>query len=102
MGRLKLSTSRYLHQRVEETITVIFGNRPFTAMDRKAISSSELASIGYDPISLVLEVEFNNGRIYEYHGVPAIVNSGLMTAASHGRYFNQYVRNAGYVCVRLV
>jgi hypothetical protein len=71
-------------------------------MDRKAISSSELASIGYDPISLVLEVEFKNGRIYEYHGVPGNVNSGLMNAASHGRYFNQYVRNAGYVCVRLV
>ena len=65
-------------------------------MDRIAVSSSELVSIGYDADSLVLEVEFRMGAIYAYHGIPAAVHEGLMSATSHGKYFNQYVRNADY------
>lgn len=70
-------------------------------MNRSRVASSELKSIGYDPTSLVLEVEFNSGAIYEYRGVPDNVYSGLLTALSHGRYFNEYVKKAGYVCIRL-
>jgi hypothetical protein len=70
-------------------------------MDRKAVSSSEITSIGYDPITLVLEVEFKAGVVYEYHGVPANVHSGLMSAPSHGKYFNQYVKKAGYAYIRV-
>ena len=32
----------------------------------------------------------------QYFDVPAEVYRGLMAAESHGRYFNQAVRNAGY------
>ena len=32
----------------------------------------------------------------QYFDVPAEVYRGLMGAESHGRYFNQAVRNAGY------
>ena len=71
-------------------------------MDRKTVDSSELASIGYDPVSRVLEVEFTTGGVYQYRGVPADVHSALMSAASHGKYFNQYVKKAGYTFVRIV
>lgn len=71
-------------------------------MDRKTVNSSELASIGYDPVSLVLEVEFTTGGVYQYRGVSADVHSALMSAASHGKYFNQYVKKAGYAFIRIV
>ena len=33
-------------------------------MDRTYVSSSNIASIGYDPMQMILEVEFLNGSIY--------------------------------------
>ena len=65
-------------------------------MQRIPVTSSELVSVGYDPNSHVLEVEFSGGAVYQYHEVPAAQHEGLMSALSHGRYFNEYVRNAGY------
>jgi hypothetical protein len=70
-------------------------------MDRQAVTSSELTSIGYNPTSHVLEVEFRTGRVYEYHEVPDDVHSGLIGASSLGRYFNEHVKHAGYTCIRL-
>ena len=70
-------------------------------MDRRAVNSSEISTIGYDPSSLVLEVEFKTGGVYQYRGVPANVYSGLMNAPSHGTYFNQYVKKAGYAYTRV-
>lgn len=70
-------------------------------MNRIPITSSDLANVGYDATTRVLEVEFRTGSVYEYHGVPANVHSGLMSAASHGKYFNEYIKKAGYVYVRL-
>jgi KTSC domain len=64
-------------------------------MDRIPVASSNIVSIGYDPDSSILEVEFRNA-IYQYFGVPASVFHGLMNAASKGSFFDQYVRKAGY------
>lgn len=55
-------------------------------MQRTKVSSSNIASIGFDPASQVLEVEFLNGSIYQYSDVPPSVHKGLMAAASHGSY----------------
>jgi hypothetical protein len=44
------------------------------------VSSSNLASVGYDPNTQTLEVEFLHGGIYQYSDVPSSVHSGLMTA----------------------
>jgi hypothetical protein len=52
--------------------------------------------VGYDDEQRVLEIEFTNGAVYQYSDVPPEVYSGLMAAESHGRYFNQHVRSAGY------
>ena len=61
-------------------------------MKRISVSSSNIASIGYDSNSQILEVEFNNGSIYQYFNVPDSVYQGLMNASSHGIYLNQYVK----------
>ena len=52
--------------------------------------------MGYDEDETILEVEFTNGAVYRYFDVPAEVYLGLMAAESHGRYFHQHVRDAGY------
>ncbi|MBC6436158.1 KTSC domain-containing protein [Nostoc sp. HG1] len=65
-------------------------------MNRMPVSSSNLASVGYDPNTQTLEIEFLHGGIYQYSGVPSSVHSGLMAASSHGSYFDQHVKKAGY------
>jgi len=65
-------------------------------MQRTAVSSSNLASVGYDPARRVLEVEFLDGSIYQYFGVPESVYRGLMAASSHGSYLDTHVKKGGY------
>jgi hypothetical protein len=55
-------------------------------MDRTAVSSSNVASIGYDAENTTLEIEFNNGSIYQYFDVPENVFDGLRSADSIGAY----------------
>lgn len=63
-------------------------------MQRTPVSSSNLASVGYDRTSQTLEIEFKNRSIYEYYDVPEDVYNELMQAASHGSYFNDCIRGA--------
>ena len=66
-------------------------------MDRQAVSSSNLASVGYDPGSETLEVEFINGRIYQYYNVPQFMHERLMEAGSIGNFLNTQIKGA-YAC----
>jgi len=61
-------------------------------MDRTPVSSSNIVSIGYDPDTSTLEVEFKGGAVYHYFNVPENIHVGLMAAASHGTYLNKYVK----------
>lgn len=62
-------------------------------MERLAVSSSNLASVGYDNTSLTLEVEFNHGGVYQYYNITEDVYTDLMNAGSIGSYFNNNIRN---------
>ena len=61
-------------------------------MNRIPVSSSNIAAIGYDPDTQTLEVEFNNGSIYQYFDVPQSVHEALMSAESAGRFLNARIR----------
>lgn len=61
-------------------------------MDRTSVSSSNLAAIGYDENTEILEVEFLNGSVYEYRNVPLVIYQELMAAPSHGSFFNREIR----------
>ncbi len=56
-------------------------------MDRVPVSSSNLASVGYEPETTTLEVEFLNGSIYQHFNVPEYVFEGLINAPSKGSYY---------------
>jgi hypothetical protein len=64
-------------------------------MMRDPVASSNIASIGYDPESSTLEIEFTNGSIYQYFNVPTGLNDQLMASSSKGQFLNTYIRN-GY------
>ena len=68
-------------------------------MERVSVSSSNIASVGYDVSSQALEVEFLNGSVYEYYNVPEQVYQELISATTVGGYFNQRVKKL-YECSR--
>ena len=69
-------------------------------MKRTPVNSSNLVSVGYDPRSLTLEVEFRRGSVYQYFDVPEFEHQELMQAESHGIYFNANIRD-DYRCTKL-
>jgi len=61
-------------------------------MNRIPVDSSNLASVGYDPESLVLEAEFKNGKAYQYFDVPQGTYDELMSSSSKGSYMNNVIK----------
>ena len=61
-------------------------------MNRVAIRSTSLRSVGYQASKHILELEFHNGRLYRYFRVPEAIYQAFMAAESHGRYFNSQIR----------
>ncbi|MFI6444999.1 KTSC domain-containing protein [Kitasatospora sp. NPDC050543] len=62
-------------------------------MQRTQLGSTAIRSTGYDAATLLLEIEFTGGGVYEYAAVPASVHRALLDAPSHGRYFNRAIRD---------
>ena len=65
------------------------------------VSSSNLGAVGYDAASQILRVAFITTGLYEYSGVPASVHAGLMSASSHGSYFDAHIKNGAYPCRKI-
>lgn len=61
-------------------------------MDRTPVSSSNISAIGYDADNQLLEVEFNNGSVYSYSGVPSGEYEGFMAADSKGKYLHANIK----------
>ena len=61
-------------------------------MKRIPVSSSNVASVGYDLKTQTLEVEFQNGNVYQYFDVTQDVYDGLMSAESKGKFLNAQIK----------
>lgn len=61
-------------------------------MNRLPVKSGNLKSMGYDPINLILEVEFHDGGVYQYYDVPPDMFKGLDLAESKGKYHHQFIK----------
>jgi hypothetical protein len=61
-------------------------------MNRESVDSSNIASIGHDTESETLEIEFNNGSIYQYFDVPEQVYDDMMMADSKGRFLHLNIK----------
>jgi hypothetical protein len=62
-------------------------------MERKPVKSSNIASVGYDEMQEVLQVEFKGGKTYDYFDVPSVVHEEMMSSDSVGKYFHKNVRS---------
>jgi hypothetical protein len=62
-------------------------------MDRASVSSSNIKSVGYDPKTKTLEVEFHTGAVHQYQDVSPQKHKAMMRAKSIGGYFSVNVRN---------
>lgn len=69
-------------------------------MRRKPVRSSVVRSVGYDPESRTLEVEFHDESRYEYYDVPAAIHRRLMAAESVGAFLNRFVV-PGFECRKI-
>jgi hypothetical protein len=61
--------------------------------DMQPVSSSNIAAIGYDAENQAVYVQFLNGPIYAYKGVPENEYENLLTAPSVGSYLNRNYKN---------
>ncbi|MEP1150905.1 MAG: KTSC domain-containing protein [Balneola sp.] len=61
-------------------------------MNRTAVDSSNIASIGYDDATQTLEIEFLNGSVYQYFDVPQQVYNELMGQGSKGQYLARNIK----------
>ena len=62
-------------------------------MVRKYVSSANLNSVGYNHQEKILEVEFTDGNVYQYFGVPKSIHDELMNAQSLGSYHFENIRS---------
>jgi KTSC domain len=66
-------------------------------MEREPLASDVIASMGYDPVWKVLEIEFRRSReVYDYFGVPAEEYAAFRNAESKGTYLNKVFRTRDY------
>lgn len=63
-------------------------------MDRTAVDSSWVASVGYEPDTMTLEVKLKSGAIYRYLEVPESAYQELIAAGSIGAYLNQNIKGS--------
>lgn len=56
------------------------------------VESSQIHSIGYDPKSKMLVVNFKRGGIYQYSDVPQEVFDQFMAAPSKGKFLGAEIK----------
>lgn len=60
-------------------------------MQRKPIiDSSNIKSIGYDPVTQILEVEFIKGGLYQYKDVPKVEGEAFRDRPDGGSYGDHF------------
>lgn len=62
-------------------------------MNPVPLHSTSLAWVAYSAEQRLLEVAFQNGKVYDYFQVPSDTYNELLNAESKGHYFNHHIRN---------
>lgn len=59
---------------------------------KREVKSSAIRSVGYDPDTKILSIEFNHGKVYDYLDVPEETFEEMLKAPSVGKFYNQRFR----------
>lgn len=62
-------------------------------MERSNVLSDELHSVGYNSNSNMLEIEFKNGDINQYFGVPVSLYNGLIRSSLKSEFFHNNIED---------
>ncbi len=62
-------------------------------MERQFIESSMIKSIGYDPNSSTLEIEFNSGAVWQYFDFLESLWYDFESTESKGKFFHREIKN---------
>lgn len=74
-------------------------NEEIEDMERESVSSSNIISIGYDPESETLEIEFKSG-VYQYYNFPQHMHDQFMESDSKGTFHHVNIKNS-FPCSRV-
>lgn len=69
-------------------------NEEIEQMERESVDSSTILSIGYEPTSCTLEIEFKGGSLYQYYNVPEAIHQEFMASDSKGKFLHVYIKPA--------
>jgi hypothetical protein len=61
-------------------------------MDRKKVTSSNIESVGYDPSTKQMHVEFRGGSIYNHDDVSQETYDALMSSESKGAHYHKAIK----------
>lgn len=61
-------------------------------MQREKVDSSSIKTIGYDPETKELHVDFHKSGRYVYHNVPQSTYEEFMQSDSKGKFLHAYVK----------
>ena len=70
----------------------LVSSKPLTTMNTVVVESSALVRVAYDKQRAILQVEFCDGAVYQYLGVPLRIYQDLLRVDSKGAYFNRHIR----------
>lgn len=61
-------------------------------MQRQAVVSKSINSVGYDRSARIVEIEFADGAVYRFAPVPVYIYRELLDAPSKGVYVNTVLK----------
>lgn len=99
-GWLQLTLPEKLTSRDQQYLTTDLGEQLLKAIasshssgiERTPVSSSTIASVGYDAEKAILEIEFHHGAVDQFYDVPKAVYDGFIQASSMGSYFRNEIK----------
>jgi hypothetical protein len=62
-------------------------------VERLIVEGTQLGSVGYNARKNDLEIEFKDGSVTLYMGVPAPIYLALMNAEDKDAYYNKHVKD---------
>ena len=65
-------------------------------LEKLWVKSKKIQLLNYDPETFTLEVEYNDGDIYRYFGVPDYIYEKLKQAKDKDQFFVKYIKHAGF------
>ncbi|NEW79036.1 MAG: KTSC domain-containing protein [Gelidibacter sp.] len=83
---------KYYTTDLGEKLLAIISTDSNSGIKRIPVASSNIASVGYDAVKMILEIEFHHGAVYQYVDVPQKVYEELMNSAAKGSYFMNEIK----------